>query len=222
MQRIVSLLALAAGLCLGGCRQPASVRAPEPVRLEISKPKVTEGSLWQEDAGREGIVADTRARTRGDLLTILVIEDVTAKRDRQTDTNRTQSVDAGLDQFFYAEWLKNKGELPKVKLNSSRSFSGGGTIEEQNRVRATLTAQVTERLPNGNMMLLGQKKVLIAGDTQVITLTGIVRPEDIQPGNTVLSTSIAEARINIHGSGTLSDAQRRTLVGRLFDWINLF
>lgn len=222
MPRVVPVYALAALLSLAGCRQPASVRAPEPVRLEIPTPKVTEGSLWQEDAGREGVIADTRARVRGDLLTILVIEDVTAKRDRQTDTSRTQKVDAGLDQFFYADWLKHKGELPKVKLNSSRSFSGGGKIEEQNQVRATLTAQVTERLPNGNMMILGQKKVLIAGDTQVITLTGIVRPEDILPQNTVLSSNIAEARINIHGSGTLSDAQRRTLVGRLFDWINLF
>jgi flagellar L-ring protein precursor FlgH len=71
-------------------------------------------------------------------------------------------------------------------------------------------------------VLLGQKEVIVAGETQVVTLTGIARPTDVLPNNTILSSKLAEARINIYGSGPLNDAQRRTLIGRLLDWVNLF
>jgi len=220
MLRVVSIILLL--IVVSGCRQPAAVVAPEPVRLEIAPPQVVDGSLWQPDGSRHGLVADTTAHRKGDVLTVLIVEEVDASRDRSTKTERTQSVDASVDKFVYSDLLKRNGELPSIKAGSARSFEGGGTIKETGSVRATLSAQVTETLPNGNLVVLGQKKVLIAGDQQVITLTGIVRPEDVQANNTVLSSQIAEARINVSGSGPLSDAQRRTLVGRIFDWINLF
>jgi flagellar L-ring protein precursor FlgH len=220
MRRHAALVA-ALLLLMTGCRQPAAVRAPTPVRLEIPEPKVSEGSLWQSDTGPQGLVADRIARRKGDLLTVLVVEDTNAKRDRKTSTSRAQDMNAQVDQLFFKKW-NYKGELPVFKASSARNFAGSGSIEDTGTVRATLSAQVTETLPNGNLVVLGQKEVIVAGESQVVTLTGIVRPEDILPNNTVLSTQIAEARINIIGSGPLNDAQRRTLVGRLLDWINLF
>ncbi|MCW8129568.1 MAG: flagellar basal body L-ring protein FlgH [Planctomycetota bacterium] len=220
--RFAPIVALTFSLVLTGCRQPAAVRAPSPVTLNMTQPTVTDGSLWQPEARGSGVVSDTTARAKGDILTILVVEDVNAKRDRSMDTSRDQSIDAGVDQFVYPEWLKYKGTLPKVSASSNRSFKGGGTINDSGTVRAKISAQVTDVLPNGNLVVLGQKEVIVAGDSQVITLTGIVRPSDVLANNTVISTQIAEARINIYGSGPLNDAQRRTLVGKLFDWINLF
>jgi flagellar L-ring protein precursor FlgH len=213
------------GLC--GCRQPAVVKAPEPVRLNIPEPKVTDGSLWQEDAGPQGMIADHTAHRKGDLLTINIVEDITAKRDNSLSTSRDQAVDAKIDQVVYPSWLKpttgpNIGELPAVTGSSTRSYKGGGNLANTGSVRATLTAQVTQLLPNGNMIIMGQKEVIVAGDSQIVTLTGIVRPEDVAAGNIIYSNQIAEARINITGSGPLNDAQRRTLVGRVLDWINLF
>jgi len=220
--RAINVLPLLALCATAGCSRPAAVRAPNPVMLNMPAPTVTDGSLWQAETRGSGLVADTTARAKGDVLTILIVEDVNAKRDRNMDTSRAQDVEAGVDQFIYKDWLKYKGELPAVKAKASRSFKGGGTIEDSGTVRAKLSAQVTDVLANGNLVVLGQKEVIVAGDSQVITLTGIVRPADVMPDNTVLSTQIAEARINITGSGPLNDAQRRTLVGKLFDWINLF
>ena len=214
-------------LALSGCRQPAVVKAPEPVHLDIPEPKVTDGSLWQDDAGASGLISDHTAHRKGDLLTIKIVEDTTAKRNRSTDTSRKQDVAAQVDQLVYPSWLRvdsgiNKGLMPAVKASSARSFNGSGTIADSGTVRATLTAQVTQVLSNGNLVVLGQKEVIVAGESQVVTLTGIVRPYDVTALNEVVSTQLAEARINITGSGPLNDAQRRTLVGRVMDWINLF
>lgn len=213
--------AILAVLLPTGCRQPAAVRAPQPVRIQVPEPQITEGSLWQPDTGATGLVADQIARKKGDMVTILVVEDINATRDRTMSTSRKQGADASIDNMVFSNW-NFKGELPKVKYGSSRDYEGGGTIEDSGKVRATVTAQVTETLPNGYLVLLGQKEVVVAGETQVVTLTGIARPNDILPNNTVLSHKLAEARVNIFGSGPLNDAQRRTLVGRVLDWINLF
>lgn len=221
MRWMISLMLVLTAVGVQGCRKPAAVRAPEPVRIQVSEPQVTEGSLWQSDTGPTGLVADQTARKKGDLVTILVIEDVNAKRDRQLTTTKTQAADASIDNMVFSNWNFN-GELPKVKYGSTRSYDGGGSITDSGQVRATISAQVTEILPNGYLVLLGQKEVIVAGETQVVTLTGIARPNDILPGNTITSNRLAESRINIFGSGPLNDAQRRTLVARVLDWINLF
>ena len=222
--RIEIAAALFVCLSLTGCRQATQVRAPSQVRLDLPEPLVTEGSLWQPSAQRHGLIADNIARARGDLLTVLVIEDTNAKRDRSTSTNRSQDVDASVDTVTSnsKDFLRLNGQLPALKAQSKRSYQGGGTIEDNGQVRATLSAQVTDVLANGNLIVLGQKEVVVGGESQIVTLTGIVRPQDVRPDNTVASTQIAEARIHISGSGPLNNAQRLTLVSRFFDWVNLF
>jgi len=227
MLRIAAVFgSLCALMLLAGCVQPAHVKAPDPVHLDMVQPQVTDGSLWQADTSKQGVIANNTARSRGDLVTILIVEDTNAKRDRSTKTSRDQSVDAKVDQVVYPDFLTRTVNgakvLPAVKGSSSRSYTGSGSIADSGTVRATLSAQVTQVLANGNLVVLGQKEVIVGGESQIITLTGIVRPDDIRTDNTLLSNSIAEARINIYGSGPLNDAQRRTLVGRLFDWVNLF
>jgi len=221
MRSHLLVVLLPGALLMSGCRQPAAVRAPKPVRIEVPEPKITEGSLWQPDTGATGLVADQIARKKGDLVTILVVEDVDASRDRKLSTSKSQSTDGSISKLFFNDY-KFSGELPEWKAESKRAYDGGGSIADETEVRATISAQVTETLPNGYLVLLGQKEVIVAGETQVVTLTGIARPTDVLPNNTILSSKLAEARINIYGSGPLNDAQRRTLIGRLLDWVNLF
>ncbi len=220
--RLPLILACCAFLALPGCRQTAAVRAPKSVRLHIPEPQVVEGSLWQSQRRGAGLVADSTARNVGDLVTILVVESTDAKRNRKMDTSRSQNYEAGVDKFVYKDLLRYKGELPSIAMKSARTHAGEGSLEDTGSVKTTISAQVTEVLPNGSLMLLGQKELVVSDETQTVALTGIARPQDILPNNTILSTKIAEARISITGNGPLNDAQRRTLVGRVFDWVNLF
>jgi flagellar L-ring protein precursor FlgH len=224
MRKIVTMLSLP--LLLAGCApqgRPTAAKVPDPVKIQMTPPKVSDGSLWQEDArANASLTSDLKARNKGDVVTILVIEKVDAKRARKTSTSKDMGVDASADNLFYPGIGQLGGNSPKVGLTAKRSFDGGGSITDSGEVSATLAGQVLEVLPNGNLVLTASKEVTVAGEVQVVTLTGIARQQDVTPANQVLSTNLAEARIHISGTGPLNDAQRRSLVTRLFDWVNLF
>ncbi len=227
--------ALCGLLLVPGCGRTklADVRAPEPVKILAKPPIIRDGSLWQEElVASASLTSDVKARARGDIVRVLVVEVVDAKRARQTSTSKEQGADAKIDDITVpiagavlgpAATLATGGKRDfSVGLSSKRNFAGSGTVTDTGEVRATITTQVAEVLPNGNLVLVGTKEVTVSGEVQVVTLSGIARVKDVTPDNTILSTNLAEARVNITGSGPLDEAQRRTLVTRVFDWINLF
>jgi len=221
-------------LALTGCSKvrPAAATVPEPVKVIIAPPETKDGSIWQTDATTSAsLTADVKARSRGDIVTVLVVEKIDAKRARNTSTTKNQSTDAGVSDVTVpgagallgaAASLGGKKREFKVGLDSKRSFDGGGSVSDSGEVRATISMQVINVLPNGNLMMMGSKEVTVSGEVQIVTVSGIGRPKDVTPDNTLLSTQLAEARVHITGNGPLDDAQRRTLVTRLFDWVNLF
>jgi flagellar L-ring protein precursor FlgH len=223
-------------------------KLPSPVKVAAPKPCVSDGSLWQENAGpTTSMTSDTIAHAVGDIVTILVVETVTANRSSDTSTSKTSSADAGVDQLLnlitpggvvYNNAAKAvavaahgaPGPRPfpinadntKIGYNTSRKFAGSGSIKHSDDVSATLSAQVTEVLGNGNMVIVATKEVTVSGDTQVVTLSGIIRQRDVSQDNEVLSAKLAEARIKIESTGPLNDAQKRSAIARFFDWTNLF
>ncbi|MEI6231518.1 MAG: flagellar basal body L-ring protein FlgH [Planctomycetota bacterium] len=221
-----SALMLSAAILLTGCEvdtRPRKAGAPDIVRVNPTQPVVDNGSIWQEGAGITGaLTADMKARTRGDIVTIVIVEKNNAQRARQTDTSKSQNAAMNVDQFFFPGVGSFKGAMPKLGLDSKRTFSGGGTLSDSGSVNATLAVQVVDVLPTGNLLLRGSKEVTISGEMQTVTISGIARLKDIAPDNTILSTSLAEARVHISGRGPLEDAQRRTLTNRLMDFFNLF
>jgi flagellar L-ring protein FlgH len=232
----LSLSAFVVALLLQGCssnKQALAVKAPEQVRILPKPPAIRDGSLWQEDsAAAASLTSDVKARAKGDIVRILVVEKIDARRARNTSTSKSQDINAGIEDITFpgagpvlgaAASIATGGNREfRVGASSKRNFEGGGSVSDTGTVQATVTAQVVEVLPNGNLFLCATKEVTVGGETQVVTLTGIARTHDVTPENTVLSTNLAEARVNISGSGPLDDAQRRTLVTRVLDWINLF
>lgn len=264
------ILFMVIGMLAGvsGCRppgRPMSARVPDPVKIVIPPPKVTDGSLWQDNSTvTASLTSDLKARAKGDLVTVLVVEKVDASRTRNTATSKEQDTSAAVSDVTLPflgpvlgaaatakviAGINDKTSVQNAKtavdairtartsravnaaaanrdfsvgLTSKRDFKGGGSVTDSGTVTATITTQVLDVLPNGNLVLLGTKEVSVSGEVQIITLTGIARPRDITPDNSIESTSLAEARVYISGSGPLDDAQRRTLVTKLFDWINLF
>jgi flagellar L-ring protein precursor FlgH len=191
--------------------EPAGNRAiPAVAAIPASRP---DGSLWQDDAPLISLFADQKARVVGDIVTIKIAESSAATNKASTDTDRSSSLSASVDAFFNAE-KRFPADQPffnpfaKVAGGVESEFQGTGTTKRSGDLNAYITALVTQVLPNGNLVVTGSREVLINNENQIIQLTGVVRPRDINANNQVLSTYIADARISYSGTGVVNDRQK--------------
>lgn len=172
----------------------------------------SEGSLWQEGTSTTMLFADVKARTVNDLLTVVVVEKSAAAHDASTDLGRSNKLTADVAAAFggmTALRAKNPNIPSDVLIEGSfgSDFAGTGKTERSGTMTTKMTAVVTDVLPNGNLVIRGMREVFLNNEQQVIVLTGMVRPEDISRDNTVLSTFIANARIQYTGSGVVTERQ---------------
>ena len=187
--------------------------APIPAAPAVVQEADTGGSLWREDAALTAMFSDQKARTVGDIITIRISESSDATNEASTETDRSSSLGAGIDSFLGAE-NRYTGTDPffnpfsKVSGGVESEFEGTGKTKRSGDLNATITALVTQVLPNGNLVISGSREVLINNENQVIQLTGVVRPRDINADNQVLSTYVADARISYSGSGVVNDRQK--------------
>lgn len=183
------------------------------------------GSLWSESSARL-LLADNRARNVGDILTIVVDENNESAKQNNTKTAKKTGISASISSFLFGAaqdgFLTRGGKYPSMDMKSDKSFEGGGTINNSERITARIAVRVTEVLPNGHMMLEGRRMTLVGGEEQEAVLRGVVRQEDIQPGNTVLSYNVADASIKFVSKGSVTDSQRRGWFTRAFDKITPF
>lgn len=169
-------------------------------------------SLWR--SGARAFFNDQRASRVGDILTVLINIDDSAKTSNATTATKTSTNSAGVTNFFGLETLLTKvlpkGFDPAQAINTNSSLVAGGTggITRQEQITLTIAAVVTSVLPNGNLEISGRQEVRTNNDTRVLTVAGIVRPEDITSTNTILHTQIAEARIDYGGRGDVEAVQK--------------
>jgi flagellar L-ring protein FlgH len=182
-------------------------------------------SLWKEEASRS-MIADKRATSIGDILTILVQESNTASKDNSTSTSKKSSIDAALEAFFYSpnvsKLLTKKGQLPAMKMASSQDFAGAGKISNNEKVTARIAVRVVDVLPNRNLVIEGTRQIAFSGETQDAVLRGVVRVEDIASNNTVFSYNIADATIKYISKGTVSDNQRKGWFTKVWEKVTPF
>lgn len=190
-----------------------------------------DGSLWK-DRGQKGFFRDLRARETGDLVTVNIAESSKASKKANTKTSRSSSIDAGIGNTL--GWETKIKELTSLgnkqvrgaldtnslfKANMNNAFDGQGETNRDESMTASITARVTSVSPEGNLFIMGTREVKVNQETQIITLTGLVRPEDISPDNTILSSYIADARIAYSGNGSISDKQQPGWLMRLVDHV---
>lgn len=195
-------------------------RAQPPPPQEV-RPKY-EGSLFSGESGRNMFFVDRKARGVNDVVTVRISDVTSATGQANTNTGRTSSATGSLDGLLGFEGtLKNNGITPgsAVAAQLKTGFDGKGTTTRRNALTATMTAVVREVFPNGNLFVEGSKEVIINNERQYITVTGVVRPEDIGPDNSISSDLIADARLVYAGRGVLSDKQRPGLLGRVIDFV---
>ncbi len=213
-----------------GCSMTSETRKPSHWDLEREilytpqyiEPKREDGSLWSE-GNHQLLYADLKARNVGDIVTINIVERATASKNAETKTDRDSGLEAswsGLFELITQGWKIHKTPIgTDQSINFKNSFDGKGETTRSSFMNAYITARVIHVLPNGNLVIRGSRQVKLNNEDQFIFVQGIVRPEDISSNNTVLSTYIAEAVIELTGSGVISDKQRPGWLMRLVDWV---
>jgi flagellar L-ring protein FlgH len=212
-----------AGLFLffAGCATPGASKITPPLEREkrplmANATPASEGSLWVAQTS-SNFYADLKARNVGDVVTVNIVEAASASKNAETKTSRNTALDAswsGVLSKIVSDWV---GDEQKVALGNQ--FEGKGQTTRTSSLNAYITAQVVEVLPNGNLAIFGTRQVQVNNENQYIHLQGIIRPTDINSNNIVLSTYIAEAKIELSGQGVVSDKQMAGWFTRILDWV---
>ena len=169
------------------------------------------GSLWRKASNNErGLVADNRASRRGDIVTIVVGENAQIATSVNLSTSKQSSVANDISRVLFSDILRRNGETPSTEVTlGPNTHSGGGTLDNSRSLSTRISVQVIDTLPNGNLVLEGVRVISYAGETYYMLTQGICRPQDVASNNTVHSTALADARIQIVSEGSLTDAQKQ-------------
>jgi len=183
---------------------------------------VSPGALWSEKKVRMMVGMEGNARQIGDLITIVITEQTSSQVRADTTTRREASISNSIGSLF---GLQNKilqkypnigGELA-MTTNSENAFRGDGNTSRVGMLDGIVTCKVVDVHPNGNLVVFGWKEVRANKETQYLSLSGIVRPQDIRNDNTIASDLIAEARIEYTGTGVVGDKQSPGVGARIMD-----
>ncbi|MDA3876371.1 MAG: flagellar basal body L-ring protein FlgH [Halothiobacillus sp.] len=207
-------------LGLSGCASQPPVK-PDPSFAVVmppeesqNNPMQTSGAIYQ--AGQmDNMFVDARPYRVGDILTVVLQESMNGSKSATTATNKAQATSItppaifGLTSSAVARLTGN--------LSSSNAFKGDGTSAQTNNLSGQITVTVSRVYANGSLFIQGQKYIGINQGTEYVKLSGLIRPQDIAPDNTVISTRIADAHISYGGSGTVNDANNMGWLARFFN-----
>lgn len=209
MKKICLLLLLSTLL---GCAVEKTDIKTTGFEEQLPKPPAdySNGSIWQSASA--GMTDDTKARRRGDIITVVISETASASKEAKTGTSRDSSISAGIPSMMGLEntgiFKNNFADLSKIiNAGTNSTFKGAGSTSRQENLKATITARVIDVQPNGNLMIEGRRNIKVNEEDQIIVLEGTVRSRDIAPDNTVNSIYVADARISYSGRGIISDRQ---------------
>ncbi len=198
---------------LGFQRVDMADTTPVPIPAATAQLPPTNGAIFQAASYRP-LFEDHRARIVGDTLTVQIVEKISATQKSTSSVDKTGTLSAGITA------------LPGVKPaafaratadgTSSNSFEGKGTTENSNDFNGTITVVVRSVLPNGHLMITGEKQIGVNQNVDVLRFSGQVDPRVIQAGNSVPSANIANVRLEQRGRGAQAEAQAVGWLSRVF------
>ncbi|MEY4748427.1 MAG: hypothetical protein RIQ60_641 [Pseudomonadota bacterium] len=206
----------ALGACATALPTTAKVDVAEPTMARPQPAMISRannGAIFQASAYRP-LFEDHRARLPGDTITVQIVEKVTATAKSTSNVEKTGSIDASVSALP----LMQSSALAKLGAgaSSANKFSGKGDTENSNEFSGTITATVIDVLPNGHLLVGGEKQIGVNHNVDVLRFSGQVDPRAIQPGNSVASSQIANVRIEQRGRGAQGDAQQTGWLARFF------
>lgn len=183
-------------------------------------------SLWSSKTDRRSFFKDNRAADVGDILTVVIEIEDEATLENSTERSRSSAEDmdipglAGFEQYAVGKLLPD-GATPTdlINLGSTTNNTGEGKIEREEEIDLKVAAMVTQKLPNGNMVIHGRQEVRVNQEVRDLEIAGIIRPSDVTTDNTISYEKIAEARISYGGRGVVSDVQKPRYGNEVLDII---
>ena len=187
------------------------------------------GSLWTPEAlaGEGNLTARVKGRAFQvhEIVHVVVLVSAESTTDEEVELEKESTAKLSIDQYIKLVQGDNllpylKGRKPEdlgLDLSSGKEFTGEGTAEREDTLRARLAAEIIEIKPNGNLMIEARSRVTKSRETTMITLTGMVSPEDVTPENTVFSYDVANVDIRYESTGPVADANRRGWAQKVLD-----
>jgi flagellar L-ring protein precursor FlgH len=204
---------------LAGCR---STPEPEPVGWSTA---VDAGTASAAPASRGAIYQRTyyaplfenpTARRVGDLVTVRLEERTTAAKSAKTSTSKSTSSQIPGPVIGGRPVTANGVPILETDIGSEHEFDGQGDSQQSNRLDGSIAVTVVARLPNGNLVVQGQKWLQLNQGKEFVRVEGVIRPIDLEPDNSVPSWKVADAKIAYGGRGVLNDANAKGWLARFF------
>ncbi|WP_284893028.1 flagellar basal body L-ring protein FlgH [Burkholderia sp. lyk4-R2A-23] len=211
--RAVCALAVAA---LAGCaqiprdpiiQQPMTAQPPRPMSMQAP------GSIYNPSYAGRPLFEDQRPRNIGDILTIMIAENINATKSSGANTNRQGNTDFSVPTAGFLGGLFAKANMSAAGANK---FAATGGASAANTFNGTITVTVTNVLPNGNLVVSGEKQMLINQGNEFVRFSGVVNPNTISGANSVYSTQVADAKIEYSSKGYINEAETMGWLQRFF------
>lgn len=208
MLQVKCLMGVVLALSLGGCQKDALVKPNSPFYApvqarDISMPPVSSGSLYRQNYSVT-LYGDRKAYRVGDVVTILLTETTSSKKSNNASHSKSSDIEVTSPILF--------GENPvdlSVAIENDSSFSGKGSAGQSNSLQGSITVTVHQLYPNGLMLVKGEKWLTLTSGSEVIRVSGLLRPEDVSSENTALSEKLADARLIYNSTDDLADSVKQ-------------
>ena len=202
-------------LLASGCSTFGDLKDPEyaPSEAMIPEPKTTVDGAIYDPSYNLFLFEDVKARRVGDLITVVLEESINASKSASTEASKESTVELPAPTLF------NKNNRINELVNdvdTERDFEGEGETTQENSIQGNITVTVHRVHPNGYLFVKGEKLLSLNEGSEVVRVSGIVRPTDITSDNTILSNQIANAEITYKGSGIVSDSSKAGWILRFF------
>jgi flagellar L-ring protein FlgH len=208
----VSVLALALGGCALVPKQPI-VQQPMTAVPPVPPHDQSPGSIFNPGYAGRPLFEDQRPRNIGDILTIVIQENINATKSSGANTNRTSATSFSTTSAGFLSGLFGKANLNSQGANT---FAGTGGANASNTFNGVITVTVTNVLPNGNLVVSGEKQMLINQGNEFVRFSGVVNPNTISGLNAVYSTQVADAKIEYSAKGYIDEAETMSWLQRFF------
>jgi flagellar L-ring protein precursor FlgH len=204
---------------------PACTITPDPVpddpsyapvvSASMKIPAANPGGIYQPDYSA-ALFEDRRAARVGDIISVILSERTQSSKTADTEITKENAI--SIDSGVVLGDVPTMGDYGlETAVNQNRELTGEAQSDQSNSLKGSIAVTISEVLPNGLMVVRGEKWMTLNRGEEFIRIRGLIRPEDIQPDNTILSTRLADARITYSGTGELADSNRQGWASRFFN-----